>query len=67
MKLSPEEYKLNIKTMIKLIFWRYFEINTCFVSSIIGSVEFPKRRVSEVINRFYRGEKNDFINRIQNG
>ena len=41
--------------MIKLIFWRYFPINTCFVSSVVDNVKYPKKRVSEIINRFYRG------------
>ena len=33
--LSPEEYRLNIKAMVKLIFSRYFKVNSCLVSSVI--------------------------------
>lgn len=32
--LTAEEYKLNIKTLIKLILNRYFKSNSCLVSSV---------------------------------
>ena len=59
--LSSEEYKLNIKTMIKLIFNRYFKTNNCLVSSIVEHIDSPNKRNPTLVRKNYRGENADFI------
>lgn len=66
-QLSPEEYRLNIKSMIKLIFSRYFKANTCFVSTIIQHIRTPTSRAQAIMQKFYRGPSSDFKTQVSKG
>lgn len=58
---------MNIKTMIKLIFNRYFKTNACLVESLIKNVNKPNLRVKTIVNKFYRGVRSNFRSEIQKG
>ena len=66
-QLSPEEYRLNIKSMIKLIFSRYFQNNNCLVSSIIQHFKTPNIRAKAIMDKFYRGCESDFKKEASRG
>lgn len=48
-QLSPQEYRLNIKSMVKLIFMRYFENSASLVSSLISNIRTPSLRAKTII------------------
>jgi len=47
---------MNIKTMIKLIFNRYFKTSACLVSSVISHFPKPNQRVETLVTKFYKGQ-----------
>ena len=43
--LTPEEYKKNIKTMMKIIFYRYFKNSAALVQACIDNFPSPIDRI----------------------
>jgi U5 small nuclear ribonucleoprotein component len=43
--LTPQEYKKNIKTMMKIIFYRYFKNSAALVQSCIDHLPSPSQRL----------------------
>lgn len=58
--MTADEYKMNIKTMIKLILNRYFKTNACLVSSVISHLPKPSLRVQRLANKLYKGPDSKF-------
>lgn len=53
--------------MIKLIFFRYFENNSCLVSSMIQHFSKPNIRAKTIIDKFYRGQSSNFKDQVSKG
>lgn len=52
--LTKEEYRLNVKSMVKLIFHKYFQSSPCIVASLVQHVRHPKERVKFLMDKYYR-------------
>jgi hypothetical protein len=62
--LTPQEYKKNIKTMMKIIFYRYFKNSAALVQSCIDHLPSPSQRLPEFLSLHYKGENSDFKAKI---
>ena len=65
--LYPDEYLLNIKTLIKLIMKKYFGSPRCLAQSLIDHVPVPTKGTERIISTHYRGSAGDFLDGAKRG
>jgi 116 kDa U5 small nuclear ribonucleoprotein component len=65
--LYPDEYLLNIKTLIKLIMKKYFGAPLCLAQSLIDHVPVPIKGAERLLSTHYRGSAGDFLDGVKRG
>lgn len=53
--LYPDDYKLNIKTLIKLIMKKYFGAPCCLAQALVDNIDLPAKGTERIMRAYYRG------------
>ena len=58
--LYPDEYLLNIKTLIKLIMKKSFGAPQCLAQSLLEHIPLPFKGAERIMRKHYRGSTSEF-------